>query len=521
LDDWLASGDPEAFLDVERNPALNQPSLESWDEFLALLKKKIEEREVARADIEKSIQILKDAEQELRQQHFAPPHQDDEKRDHLPYRISATSPRGDMPEDTGTHKVLGPLNELDEITLIRKNDTPATPDENTIDITERPKLVNNPVTSPPDAGSAPPDKVDEALQDEQIFLLGGRRFSGKAPLDPQRFAPTDNPAPAPAFLSTIEGDLDLDVPQPVFAKSHTNGKHTNGGHSNGGPKLAVSKPVAPKPAAPLINKELPAALDQLMNYIRGGGAIRCQDPWGQNCAAFLLTTIDTSVVATDVFLNYLRKSIQEMKRIHDESLMKGAATSRNTEKYEELENRKRFLATLAEGMLRLNLSALVEVPGLKITGQETPPGRFDFENSTKDFLHPGFLNALVVLLKKSPDKFFLLGGGYFEITDFLGQYKNFTRETGEEALAVAMLEQLGQRVAKETARASGPPTPPPATLQPAAPAPCAESEAVDLMLGDEMLELDNPEEHEVPGAGGKDTESFSLDDLENLLDKEN
>lgn len=463
---------------------------------------------MARANIEKSIQILKDAERELRQQHFAPPHQDDEQRDHLPYRISTTSPRGDMPEDPGARKVLEPLNELDEITLLKKTNTPAPPAENTMDIAEKPRLLNNPATPlsapSPDAGDALPDKADGAIQDEQISLLGGKRLPGKGPLDSQRYAPKDNPASA--FLRAAEGDLDLDVPQPVFTKPHTNGEHTNG----------ESKLTAPKPAAPLLSKELPAALNQLMHYIKGGGAIRCQDPWGQNCAAFLLSSDDTSVAATDVFFNYLRKSIQQMKRLHDENLMKGAATSRNTRKYAELESRKRFLATLAEGMLKQNLSALVEMPNLKITGQETPPDKFYFENSTKDFLHPGFLNALLALLKNSTDTFFLSGGSYFEIADFLGQYKNFTRETGEEALAAAMLDQLGQRAAKEPAWASEPPAPPlpalqfsappspvlePPTPQPAAPAPPAENKAVDLILEEEVLELDDPEEPaiELPG----------------------
>ncbi|MBT3821308.1 MAG: hypothetical protein HOC91_13065 [Nitrospinaceae bacterium] len=513
---------------------MNQPSPESWDELLALLNEQIEEREVARADIEKSIQILKDAERELRQKHFSPPRQDDEQQDHLPYRISTSPLGGDMPEGPEAHKALEPINELDEISLLRKNDAPAPPTESAMDIDEKPRLLSNPPTPPtsPDAGDTLPGKVDEALQDEQIFLLGGKRIPGRAPLDFQKQAAKDNPKPE--FLKATEGDLDLDVPQPVFTKPHSNGEHTNGGHSNGGSKPSAPNPVLKKPTVPLLSKELPAALDQLMHFIRGGGAIRCQDPWGQNCAAFLLTSNNTSVAATDVFLNYLRKSIQQMKSLHDESSMMGTATSRNTERYTELETRKHFLATLVKEMLKQSLSSLVEVSGLRITGQETPPDKFDFENSTKDFLHPGFLNALVGLLGNSTDMFFLAGGPYFEIADFLGQYKTFSRETGEEALAAAMLVQLGQRATKEPALAPEPPAPPvpalgspvppsvqPPTPKPSIPTPPEESEAVELMLEDEVLELDDPEEPEKPVIElpdpDIDTQSF-MEESDNLQD---
>jgi len=50
----------------------------SRDELLALLQKQIEERETVREKIQKSIQILKEAERELRQKGAAPLRQDEE-----------------------------------------------------------------------------------------------------------------------------------------------------------------------------------------------------------------------------------------------------------------------------------------------------------------------------------------------------------------------------------------------------------------------------------------------------------
>ncbi|MDP7167723.1 MAG: hypothetical protein QF701_08210 [Nitrospinota bacterium] len=202
------------------------------------------------------------------------------------------------------------------------------------------------------------------------------------------------------------------------------------------------------------------------------------------------------MLATDVFLNYLRKSIQHLRRLHEEYLVESASSPLNTAKLADLENRKSFLRELGDGLARENMAALRDVPGLKITGPGTSAETFAFENSTRDFLHSGFLTALNGLLEQSTDSFFRSGGPYFEIADFLGQYKNFTRETGEEKMAVAMLEQLGIRAGAaegETAHLSPSPTASEPKKFSAPPAP-PEEEAVDLTLEDEVFELDEPEE---------------------------
>jgi len=176
--------------------------------------------------------------------------------------------------------------------------------------------------------------------------------------------------------------------------------------------------------------------------------------------------------------------------------VESASSPLNTAKLADLENRKSFLRELGDGLARENMAALRDVPGLKITGPGTSAETFAFENSTRDFLHSGFLTALNGLLEQSTDSFFRSGGPYFEIADFLGQYKNFTRETGEEKMAVAMLEQLGIRAGAaegETAHLSPSPTASEPKKFSAPPAP-PEEEAVDLTLEDEVFELDEPEE---------------------------
>ncbi len=88
----------------------------SRDELLALLQKQIEERETAREKIQKSIQILKEAERELRQKGAAPLRQDEEQTDHLPYRIHS-----------GPGRAFDPQDELDDIKLLKKKTPPRLP----------------------------------------------------------------------------------------------------------------------------------------------------------------------------------------------------------------------------------------------------------------------------------------------------------------------------------------------------------------------------------------------------------
>jgi hypothetical protein len=439
----------------------------SRDELLALLQKQIEERETAREEILKSIQILKEAERELRQKGAAPLRQDEEQADHLSYRIHS-----------GPGRAFDPQDELDDIKLLKKEDTPKTPTGRGIEIEEGPSLLQEPPSNkreaPPPSQSASSIPMDDILQDEQISLLGG----GGIPAGEPRTPPEDRPArnrPDP-FMDASEPDLDVEIPRPAPGKLHT----------NGGPHRIEAGPKKP----------LPEAIDQLMNYIRGGGAVRCQDPWGQNCAAFLIGENGVSVLATDVFLNYLRKSIQHLRRLHEEYLVESASSPLNTAKLVDLESRKRFLRELGDGLAQEKMAALRDVTGLKITGPGTSTETFAFENSTRDFLHSGFLSALSSLLEKSTDSFFRSGGPYFEIADFLGQYKNFTRETGEEKMAVAMLEQLGIRAgAAESETAHLSPSPPASEPKKFSPPPAPpEEEVVDLTLEDEVLELDEPEE---------------------------
>ncbi len=93
--------------------------------------------------------------------------------------------------------------------------------------------------------------------------------------------------------------------------------------------------------------------------------------------------------------------------------MESASSPLNTAKLADLESRKRFLRELGSGLATENMISLRDVPGLKITGSGTPAETFDFENSTRDFLHSGFLTAMIGLLEKSTDSFFSLGRAVF------------------------------------------------------------------------------------------------------------
>jgi hypothetical protein len=219
-----------------------------------------------------------------------------------------------------------------------------------------------------------------------------------------------------------------------------------------------------------------------------------------------------------VFLNYVRKSIQTLRRLQEEHLTLSASPPAAAQKLEEFEARKQFLAALAGELLNQDILCLANVAGLKVSGQGPASGRFEFENSTMAFLHGGFLTALRELLGKTFSAFFLAGGSYSQIADFLGQHKNFTRETGEEALAASMLAQLGLgappvNTATPPPSPPAPPPPPPQSLQPPArltpPPPAAPrgslagaepsnpggDEAIDLSEESdegEILELDDP-----------------------------
>ncbi|MFC1491740.1 hypothetical protein ACFLQ0_04030 [Nitrospinota bacterium] len=500
---------------------VNRSSSDSRDELIALLHKQIEEREASRDEIEKSIRILKEAERELRQQSPSSPPPNEEERDHLPYRIQPPQAReGAFALDESRPPVhaetFDPQSELEEISFLKKEDTPSPPGETVMEIGDPPELLRDPDPSPrgtigqevpeesyrlADVPAKPKrplaNQVDDILQEDQMSLLGREEGqTRKSRPSPETAPPAGGEKPAAPFLRATEPDVGMEIPPPAAARPHTNG--------------------APKRAESLSGKPLPAALETLMNYIRGGGAVRCQDPWGQNCAAFLLSSQGSTILATDVFLNYLRKSIQTLRRLHEEHLVETSSSPSSPAKLDELESLKRFLVSLAGGLLKQSISGLREVAGLKIAGQSPTSDNFDFENSTKPYLHSGFLKALRVLLEKPNDSFFLSGGPYFEIADFLGQYKNFTRETGEEALAASMLTQLGMMPHPEAAEKI-PPAGPPRPSELSAPPEPQVSEAKDLPQEDEdeVLELTDPIELPDPEV---DTRSFTdeADDLQDL-----
>jgi len=149
--------------------------------------------------------------------------------------------------------------------------------------------------------------------------------------------------------------------------------------------------------------------------------------------------------------------MQGLRKIHEKHLADRVSSPSSTTHLENLENRKHFLALLAKTLSEQNPFELREVPGLKISGQNGPAKNFAFENSTKAFLHARSLSILQELMAKPTNIFFLANGPYFKIVNFLSQYKKFTRETGEETLAMAMIGQLGLSLSSKANLSSAPP----------------------------------------------------------------
>jgi hypothetical protein len=89
---------------------------------------------------------------------------------------------------SGPGRAFDPQDELDDIKLLKKEDTPKTPSGRGIEIEEGPSLLQEPPSKrreappPPQSDSSIP--MDDILQEEQISLLGGASLPAGDPRTP-------------------------------------------------------------------------------------------------------------------------------------------------------------------------------------------------------------------------------------------------------------------------------------------------------------------------------------------------
>ena len=416
----------------------------SQPDLLNFLQEQIKRRESFRQEIDHSIEILRQAEKELRRILPGAEPPSDEAPDDLPYRIQpeearearrppAPRPRWEEPAPPAG----GPASPL-ERPLSSLRGRPEVP---------RPEARERaPLPEPldlPHRREAPPIRrgvfargVDETLQDEQMLLLGvddltsSRRGAASEEMPPRE---------KPLFR------LDEETPAPSAAPEHP------------APVQAEAPTQAPRPAAPGPRRTpapISPSVQKLMDYIRLGGAVRCIDPWGRTCAAFVFRANGSAVFATDVFVNYLRTVLSRMKPERPDDLASGLQR--------ESVPQIRFLASLVEALRTQRLLSVRAVKGLQLSGGQKLPSGFEFEASTRDLMHPTLLERLQAVLQKPPMSFFLPEGPYAEVRGYLTDYQAFCRQNGDESRAAAMLIQIGLEEASPA-----PPSSPAPASQPA------------------------------------------------------
>jgi len=396
----------------------------SRPDLLGFLQEQIQRRESFRLEIDRSIEVLREAEKELRRilpGAEAPA----EAQDDLPYRIqpheAPPSPREPLPRPAPQARWEEPAGGL------------ASPLERPLPSFQAPPLAppteREPIPQPldlPRPGDAPRRAlargVDEALQEEQMLLLGMNDVTSS-----RRRAEAPPRAGGPAHPPVFHSEEEAPPPGPARAPHR---------------REEAPRPQAPGPQAPA-----GPSVQKLMDYIRLGGAVRCLDPWNRTCAAFVFRSNGSAIFATDVFVNYLRAVFARLKPERTGEPESGLLR--------EAVPQMRFLASLVEALQSQRLLPVRSVKGLQLAGgQKLPPG-FEFEASTRDMMNPALLERLQAVLRKPPAGFFLPGGPYSEVRGYLAGYQAFCRTHGEESRAAAMLIQIGLEEAGKTSTPAG------------------------------------------------------------------
>lgn len=465
---------------------MKSPDSSTRNELIKLLRKHIDECVAARDDMTRTIEVLLETERELIQGDQPPVISRPDEPEPVSYRIH-TPPQPERPsavsappafqeenpphaeeaeeiillgEDEPVLEVHPSLSDNAEEVILLEEDGPGMASSLPEEGPKPPHRVKKPILKdeelileedaytlvPEQAkthGTPPPpefnstDHVDGMLQEEQILLLdaeesspsGGQLSPEKGVQDSRSIQKTVRPSLP--FSQPFHPVEDLDIHSPAAT-----------GTRAASPRIAKRSAPAPMKSESA-GAPIPATLQRLMDYIRTGGAVRCLDPWNQNCAAFLLSASGEAIFATDVFMNYLRKFLNNLHTLYRETAAQVASSSSNLRSTEELKSRKHFLASLVGALEGQRTNDFHSVSGLRISGRVPLPEKFEFEKSTISFIHAGMLNGLHELMQNPVDSFFGSGGPFFEIAEFLSKYKKFTHNLGEEQQARDMLLQLG------------------------------------------------------------------------------
>jgi len=428
----------------KKQPKPRKPASDTQGVLLDFLKQQIQDRENLRDDIDKSIRILRDAERELRRNipgEGSPPEED--AGIDLPYRIQASAepPRTPPPPPPAEPAPPPPASDEPAFGFIR----PGTPGEipsarwepeplprgreplaEPFELSRRPTRGRGTIESPYRR------QTDEILQEDQMLLLGREEVPAARRRGTQAKA-----SPPPHAATSVEEEF--------IPSDGLNFKERSGW----APAGETEPPRAEAPAAPRASRPAPApepgapALQRLMAYIRSGNAVRCVDPWNQICTAFVIRPDGSAIFATDVFLNYIRKALRELRRAHEGSANGGAPDAPSPELSRKLEPFLSFLGSLTGTLKNQETIGLRSVPGLTVAGRNKLPASFEFERSTEGVMNPQVLELLHAILQRPAREFFAPDGACSDIGDYLNQYKTFTRANTEERRAAAMLAQIG------------------------------------------------------------------------------
>lgn len=433
----------------------------SRPDLLGFLQEQIKRREAFRQEIDRSIDILREAEQELRR--ILPGAEEPaETRDDLPYRLQAGGDASPAPspqelrrrppasrlrwEESAPPPAGGPASPLERplSSLHARQDAPRPGGRSPAEPERTP--LPDPLDLPRQREVSPRGAfargVDETLQDDQMLLLGvddltsSRRSAAPAQA-------SEAPAPKPLF------HLEEEAPPPPAAPERAAPAGAQAPAQTPRPRRGTA------PAGPSVQK--------LMDYIRLGGAVRCVDPWNRTCAAFMFRANGSAVFATDVFVNYLRAVFTRLKPEQPDDLSSGLQR--------DFVPQIRFLSSLVEALQTRRLLSVRAVKGLQLPGGQKLPSGFEFEASTRDMMHPLLLERLQALLQKPPMGFFLPDGPFSEVRGYLTDYQAFCRKNGEESRAAAMLIQIGLEEASPAPAAPPKSTPGGKTLEDVPPPP--------------------------------------------------
>ncbi len=424
----------------------------SPEDLLGYLQKQIQERETKWNEVGRSIRILREAEQVLRQN--SPPSSNASAEASPPAEkegsVSSSETGTPIPieaepfvllEEESEGSFAGePQDGPEEKSEISMEEIPRNYGENLLEPgrAEESQEILHQTDIPEEPKKSARMPMEDLLPEEQSKLLDGEEVHSNRLIPPKFSSPIEiteieeNPPLADIGPIRAENDKGRKIPSDSSLKVEQ------------APVLLLSKRESTPPGniSPATKKKPPAsATSRLLEYIRGGGALRCLDPWDQLCAVFVLSPAGLPVFACHPFVGYLRKTFRKLLQLHRESFQGAEACSA------ELIARKDFLFSFIGALISGRLDQVERIPKLKLAGRRQSPPRFEyeFEEGTKTVMHRGVLQFIHKLLDVPMNSFFQPKGPFFEITEYLNQYQELMNAQPEEQRAATLLEQIGQQ----------------------------------------------------------------------------